>query len=77
VTNLAWSLALTLLGIGSLLLVPKSPLIGWVVMIVDEVVWIIYSIATRQYPFILSAVAYTTVALINFKRENGRRISSS
>lgn len=52
------SLVLTLLGLISLLLLGMKSAWGWVVGLVDEVVWIAYAVLTRQWAFIASALAY-------------------
>src|ERR1044071_2205597 len=68
-----WSTILTLLGITSLWLNPKHPKASWLVMVVDEILWILYAIATCQWPFIFSALVYMAVALCNLRRTSGRR----
>jgi hypothetical protein len=53
-----WSVALALLGLTGSYLVGRWSAWGWVVCIVGEVVWVAYSMATRQWPFGVTAVAF-------------------
>lgn len=61
-----WSFLLAAVGIYGLYLAGKKNAWGWAVGILAQVLWIIFSIATEQYGFILSAVAYGVVYAKNF-----------
>jgi hypothetical protein len=65
VAHLYWSAALTVTFLISLALIGKHNPWGWALGIADELLWTAYAIATRQWPFIISAVAYTAVCLWN------------
>jgi hypothetical protein len=60
-TSLIWSATLTVLFLVGLLLVGRGSPWGWIIGLVDELLWIVYAITTRQWPFIASAIIYATV----------------
>jgi hypothetical protein len=66
-TQLYWSAALTVVFLVGLILLGKHNPWGWVLGIADELLWIAYAIATHQWPFIISAVAYTTICARNLR----------
>jgi hypothetical protein len=61
-----WSFLLAAVGIYGLYLAGKKNVWGWAVGVFAQVLWIIFSIVTEQYGFIISAVAYATVYAKNF-----------
>jgi len=63
-----WSWTLTAVGITGLYLVGRKKTVGWVVGIGAQALWIAFAIATRQYGFIVSAVAYAGVNVYNLRR---------
>ncbi|HEY0771767.1 MAG TPA: hypothetical protein VGD31_15685 [Sphingobacteriaceae bacterium] len=65
-----WSWLLAAIGIFGLYLAGKRNLYGWVIGIGVQVLWIAYAIATRQWGFIASALAYAAVNLRNYIRWN-------
>jgi len=46
--------------------VGKKTVWGWMVLLLNEVIWIAYALATEQYGFIVMAVAYATVYIKSF-----------
>ncbi len=57
--SLWWSFALTAIGVTGLVLVYRSQsLVGPIIGIAVQLVWIAYAVATRQWWFLLSAFAY-------------------
>lgn len=57
-TGLAWSVILAVVGIFGLYIAGRRLWWGWLVGLGAQVLWIVYAIATRQWGFILSALAY-------------------
>jgi hypothetical protein len=53
-----WSAPLAGFGLVGLYLAGRRSYWGWVVGLLDEVLWIVYAVNTRQWPFCLSALAY-------------------
>jgi hypothetical protein len=53
-----WSYALAAVGVTGLLIAATRPRIGWWFNIAAQVVWLAYAIATRQWGFLVTAVAY-------------------
>lgn len=67
-----WSFLLTAVGILGLWLAGSRRRIGWAIGVAAQVLWISYAVATSQWGFILSAVAYGTVYarnMLKWRRE--------
>ena len=63
-----WSAALAAVFLVGLVLVGRNSPWGWVVVgIVDELLWVVYAVVTRQWAFIVSAVVYAAVCLGNLR----------
>lgn len=60
-----WSWILGTVGITGLLIAGRRVWWGWLITLVNEVLWISYAIATKQYGFIFMAICYATVYLRN------------
>lgn len=61
-----WSWILTAIGISGLWAVGSKKAWGWFVGISAQVLWVAYSLATEQYGFLVSALAYGTVYVRNY-----------
>lgn len=57
----AWSFVLAAVGVLGLLLAGRRRWQGWGVGFGAQLLWVAYAVATEQWGFILSAVAYGTV----------------
>lgn len=68
-----WSWILGILGVTGLWIAGRQVWWGWLINLVNEVLWISYAIATQQYGFILMAICYGAVYLRN--AIVGRRIN--
>lgn len=64
-----WSFALAAVGITGLLIAATRPHVGWWFNIAAQAVWLAYAVATRQWGFVLTAVAYT-VAYVRLLRRS-------
>lgn len=64
--NPYWSYLLTAVGVFGLYLAGKKVWWAWSVGIGAQVLWIAYAIATQQWGFIVSAIAYGWVYTRNF-----------
>ena len=53
-----WSWLLAVIGVTGIFLVGRKTIWGWLILCVNEVLWIAYALATDQYGFIAMAVAY-------------------
>ena len=62
-----WSALLATTFLISLVLIGKNNPWGWALGILDELLWIIYAITTRQWAFIISAAAYAAICLRNLR----------
>jgi hypothetical protein len=56
-----WSYVLALIGVSGIFLVGRKTIWGWLILCVNECLWIIYALTTKQYGFIIAAVAYGIV----------------
>ena len=67
-----WSITLTAVGVIGLFFTMRKSIIGPCTGLVVQVVWIAYAVATDQFPFIVSALAYgsvNTYGLLRWRRE--------
>jgi hypothetical protein len=60
-TGQLWSWALAAVGITGLWLAAKKPKAGWTVALCAQALWLAYAVATRQWGFLATAVAYAVV----------------
>lgn len=70
--GLIWSFVLSVIGIAGIYLAGSRNILGWVLGFSAQVLWIVFAIVTKQYGFILSALAYGWVYGRNYlkwKRE--------
>lgn len=61
--NPLWSYALAALGLAGLWLAGSGRRLGWLFGVAAQILWIAYAIATQQWGFIVTAVAYAVVYL--------------
>ena len=66
--NIWWSISLALIGIIGLYIAGKKSHWGWLIGLSAQILWFIFAIVTRQYGFILSAVAYGWVYWTNWHK---------
>lgn len=67
-----WSWILATIGVSGIFFVGQKTIWGWLVLLANEVLWTVYAIATEQYGFIFSAVAYAAVYIrsyLHWKRD--------
>ena len=68
-----WSWILAAIGVTGIFFVGKKTVWGWLILLANECIWIAYAINTKQYGFIISALAYAAVYIrsyIHWKRED-------
>lgn len=63
-----WSWALTAIGVTGLFLAGRKVWWAWLIGLGAQVFWIAYAVASRQWGFIVSALAYGSVYLRNARR---------
>ncbi len=56
-----WSYLLAIVGITGIFFVGKKSPMGWIVLFVNECLWITYSLLSKQYGFLIMAIAYMIV----------------
>lgn len=70
--DLMWSWVLAAIGVTGIFLVGRKTIWGWLILCVNECLWIIYALTTKQYGFIVAAIAYGIVyvkSFIHWKRD--------
>lgn len=63
-----WSLVLAAVGVFGLWLAGRKNWVGWAVGLGAQVLWFAYALVTKQYGFIVSALAYGWVYGTNLVR---------
>jgi hypothetical protein len=63
-----WSWVLMLVGACGLFFVGRHKWWGWMMLIVNEWLWVIYAVNTKQYGFIVAAIIYGTVYSYNISQ---------
>lgn len=67
-----WSWVLAAIGVVGIFFVGRKTIWGWMILLVNEAIWIVYAVTTKQYGFIVSAIAYAAVyikSFIHWRRE--------
>jgi hypothetical protein len=75
--NQYWSWALSIVGAFGMYLTGKKDWRGWVVVLVNEVVWFTYAIVTKQYGFFVGCFFYGIVGtknLIQWLKDHKKRV---
>jgi hypothetical protein len=62
-----WSWILAVIGVTGIYFVGRKTIWGWIVLLVNECIWILYATATKQYGFIFMALAYAAVYLKSYR----------
>lgn len=61
-----WSWILAIIGISGIYFVGRKTIWGWLILLVNECIWIAYALDTKQYGFIVSALAYAAVYIKSY-----------
>ena len=70
-----WSWLLAAIGVTGMFFVGKKTVWGWLILLLNECIWIAYALATKQYGFIAMAIAYAAVYIrsyIHWKKEESK-----
>ena len=65
-----WSWLLAVIGITGIFLVGQKTIFGWLILTLNECLWIAYALSTHQYGFIVMATAYMAVYLKSYYEWN-------
>mgnify|MGYP007083501013 CR=1 FL=1 len=71
-----WSWILAVIGVTGIYFVGRKTIWGWLVLLLNECIWILYALATKQYGFIFMATAYAAVYIKSYMlwhRENNEQ----
>jgi hypothetical protein len=66
--NQWWSWILAVIGVSGIYVVGNKNMLGWLVLCINECIWILYALATKQYGFIIMALAYASVYIKSFRQ---------
>jgi hypothetical protein len=75
--HMMWSWILAVIGVTGIFFVGRKTIWGWVVLLVNECLWIAYALITDQYGFIFSAIAYAAVyikSFIHWRRDDNLQV---
>lgn len=61
-----WSYILAAIGVTGIFFVGRKTIWGWLLLLFNEFLWIIYAVTTKQYGFIFAAVAYAVVYIRSY-----------
>jgi nicotinamide riboside transporter PnuC len=61
-----WSYVLAAIGVTGTFFVGRRVIWAWLVLLVNECLWMIYAITTKQYGFIFAALAYAIVYIRSY-----------
>jgi nicotinamide riboside transporter PnuC len=57
---------LAAIGVTGIFFVGRKTIWGWLVLLLNECLWIVYAVTTKQYGFIFAAIAYAVVYIKSF-----------
>ena len=63
-----WSWLLAVIGVTGIYIVGRKTIWGWLILCVNECLWIFYALATKQYGFIFMATAYALVYIKSYRQ---------
>lgn len=63
-----WSIFLAVIGVTGLYLTTQKNVLGFAIGVGVQILWVVYALATGQYGFILSALAYGAVNIIGLRK---------
>ena len=63
-----WSWILAIVGITGIAFVGRKTIWGWLVLMLNECLWVAYALDTRQYGFILASIGYGTVYVLSYRK---------
>jgi len=61
-----WSWILATIGVTGIFFVGRKVMWAWLLLLLNECLWIMYAVTTKQYGFIFAAVAYGIVYIKSF-----------
>lgn len=62
-----WSWLLAVVGVSGIYFVGRKTIWGWIVLFINECLWIGYALVTKQYGFIFAALAYMAVYVRSYR----------
>jgi len=51
----------------------RAVIAGWIVGAAAQLLWFIYAIVTKQYGFLVSAIAYGSIIVLNLRKALARQ----
>ena len=63
---MTWDWALGIVGVTGIFLVGRKTIWGWLVLLLNECLWVTYALITDQYGFMAMAIAYGIVYIKSY-----------
>jgi len=65
-SNQIWSWVLAIIGAGGIFVVGKKNMWGWLILMVNELLWTAYALVTKQYGFLVAVVLYSAAYIKSY-----------
>jgi len=62
-----WSWVLATVGLIGLLFVGRKTRYGWLILLINETLWITYAVQTKQYGFILGSLVIMVICIKSYR----------
>jgi hypothetical protein len=62
-----WSWVLAIVGCIGIFFVGRKTVWGWLILMLNESLWVIYACTSHQYGFILASVGYVTIYVKSYR----------
>ena len=68
-----WSWILAIIGSGGIFVVGKKNVWGWLILMLNELLWTVYALVTKQYGFLVAVVLYSAAYIKSYRewRQDG------
>jgi nicotinamide riboside transporter PnuC len=63
---MTWDWVLGIVGVTGIFLVGRKTIWGWLVLLLNECLWIAYAVITDQYGFMVMAIAYGIIYIKSY-----------
>ena len=68
-----WSWILAVVGCTGIFFVGRKSVQGWLLLLLNESLWVIYALTSHQYGFILASIGYKAVYIKSYRRWTNER----
>lgn len=57
---------MAIIGSGGIFVVGKKNIWGWLILMINELLWTVYALVTRQYGFLVAVVLYSAAYIKSY-----------